>query len=197
MPDLPQSRYTPKEYLALERKAPYKSEYLDGQIVAMSGASRAHNRIAANLIRILGNQLLDGPWEAFESDMRARVGHARSYVYPDVVIACENPVFEDAELDTRIDPIVIIEVLSPSTENYDRGNKSTRYRQMESLQVYLIMSQDKPFIEHYIRENNKWNVVDLQGLDATLELSSKSVKTLLSDTYYRVEFPTDKSDFEA
>jgi Uma2 family endonuclease len=193
MSSLPKQTYTPEEYLALERKAGYKSEYLDGQITAMTGASRAHNIINTNLVRILGTELADEPCELYAADMRVRVGYHHSYVYPDVVIACGSPTFEDVELDTLINPTIIIEVLSPSTEIYDRGSKSARYRQIDSLQEYLLVAQDRPAIEHYFRRDNEWSIADIQGLDGQVELPSINCTVFLSDIYQKVNLP-DQQD---
>jgi Uma2 family endonuclease len=125
--------YTPAEYLARERAAEYKSEYVDGFIVAMSGASRIHNLITANVGRELGNQLKGRRCEVYIGDMRVKVSATCTYRYPDVVVACGDIALEDAELDTLLNPVVIVEVLSPTTEAVDRGEKFTHYRRLESL----------------------------------------------------------------
>lgn len=118
-----QHYYTPEEYLAQERKAEFKSEYIAGQIVAMSGASREHNLMTANLARVLGSQLLDRPCEVYVSDMRVKVTARGMYTYPDTVVVCDDARFEDEQVDTLLNPTLIVEVLSPSTEAYDRGAK--------------------------------------------------------------------------
>ena len=125
--------FTPAEYLALERAADAKSEYLDGEIVAMTGGSRAHSLIAANLVRELGNALRERPCEVYGSDLRVSVALAGLYAYPDVTVVCGQPTFTDDERDTLENPTVIVEVLSPSTEGLDRGAKFTRYRRLPSL----------------------------------------------------------------
>lgn len=194
MSALPKPVYTPEEYLAIERMAAYKSEYLDGQVTAMTGASRAHNLINTNLIRIIGNKLVNEPCELFAGDMRVRVGYHRSYVDPDIVVASGIPTFEDVELDTLINPTIIIEILSPSTELYDRGSKSARYRQLDSLQEYLLVAQDRPAIEHYFRRDNEWSIADIQELNSQLELASISCTVTLSDIYRKVEFLDSKNE---
>jgi Uma2 family endonuclease len=191
MSALPRTQYTPEEYLAFERQAQYKSEYLDGEIVAMSGASRAHNLITVNLARVLGNQFVERPCEVYTSDMRVRV-NPRTYAYPDVVAVCGEPDFEDEELDTLTNPTVLMEVLSPSTESYDRGKKSARFRKIPSLQEYLLIAQDRPFIEHYIKRNDTWFISDVSELDAALELSSINCRLTLQDIYSKVKFPEDQ-----
>ncbi|HEX7956720.1 MAG TPA: Uma2 family endonuclease, partial [Pyrinomonadaceae bacterium] len=114
---------TPDEYLAVERGSEVKSEYLAGEVFAMVGASRRHNLIASNIIRVLGNQLLERPCNVYPSDMRVKVGAIGKYTYPDVTVACAEEMFDDAEQDTLLNPLVIVEVLSESTEAYDRGKK--------------------------------------------------------------------------
>src|SRR5689334_10624198 len=127
------TRYTPQEYLALERGSPLKHEYYNGSIFVMAGASREHNLITLNLGGELRAQLRDRPCETYVSDMRVLVARTGLYTYPDIVIVCGERQFEDAEADTLLNPTVLFEVLSPSTEAYDRGKKSAHYRRLESL----------------------------------------------------------------
>ena len=138
-----QTYLSPDEYIAAERKATLKSEYLSGEIVAMSGASNAHNLITMNVATGLYNQLAERGCRVYASDMRVGIGAEVSYFYPDMAVVCDEPRFEDNALDTLINPIVVIEVLSPSTEAYDRGEKSGRYRQLKSLQEYILISQNQ------------------------------------------------------
>ena len=128
-----QTIYTPAEYLALERKATFKSEYLNGKIFAMSGASLAHTRITADILTELNNQLRGGGCEVISNDMRVKTGPKSAYLYPDVVVFCSEPRFEDNLFDTLLNPILVIEVLSPSTEAFDRGEKFRHYQENESL----------------------------------------------------------------
>ena len=134
---------TPEEYLAFERKATTKHEYLNGQIIAMSGASREHNLITVNTVNQLYTQLIDGACETYVSEMRVKHHQTDSYTYPDIVVVCDEQRFEDDVFDTLLNPIVLIEVLSPSTEAYDRGEKFAHYRQIASLQEYIFVSQDR------------------------------------------------------
>jgi len=136
--------YTPAEYLELERAAERKSEYLDGRIRAMTGASRAHNLIALNIGAELRTQLRGRSCEAYVADMRVKVSSTGLYTYPDVVVACEPIQLEDAYLDTLLNPTVIVEVLSPSTEAYDRGDKLAQYRRLESLRECLLWHRTRP-----------------------------------------------------
>ncbi len=147
-----QPRYTPEQYLALDRKADYKSEYINGHVIAMAGASRRHNLIAGNLYREVSQQLRGRPCEAYISDMRVKVGLTGLYTYPDVVMVCGDIHFEDGDNDTLLNPTAIVEVLSTSTEAYDRGEKFAHYRRLESLQEYLLVAQDKVRIEYYVRQ---------------------------------------------
>ncbi|HYN90066.1 MAG TPA: Uma2 family endonuclease, partial [Ardenticatenaceae bacterium] len=141
-----------EEYLVRERGAEAKSEYLDGEIVAMVGASRAHNLLTINVAGLLWQQLGDRPCEVYSNDMRVKIPVARVYTYPDVVVSCDDPLFEDDELDTLLNPIVIVEVLSASTESYDRGKKFSFYRSIPSLIEYVLVAQDEHRVEHYLRQ---------------------------------------------
>lgn len=180
---------TPAEYLAAERKAAEKSEYVNGRVYAMAGASRVHNLIAVNTVSELRTQLRGRPCEAYANDMRVKVERTGLYTYPDVIGLCDEPRFEDAEVDTLLNPAVIIEVLSPSTERYDRGEKFAHYRRLDSLQEYILIAQDTRRIEHYRREGDSWVLTEVSGPDAALIISSLSCTLRLSDIYDRVEIP--------
>jgi len=184
---------TPEEYLALERKSEIKHEYDRGQIIAMAGASRAHNLISANIARVVGNQLVDRPCELYGSDMRVRL-ESGLYVYPDVVVTCNEPRFEDGEVDILLNPTVIVEVLSPSTERRDRGRKSERYRALPSLQEYLMVEQDEVRVEHYIKVDGKWASSELKKIDETVHLASIGCELPLRQIYAKVAFSVDPQD---
>src|SRR5579872_5325028 len=141
--------FTPEEYLALERAADFKSKYLAGRIYAMAGASANHNRISINAASAINAQSFGKPCEAYALDMRVRIPMTGLYTYPDVTAVCGEQRFEDPEQDTLINPMVIIEVLSRSTEAYDRGDKFTHYRSLESLRDYVLVAQSKYQVEHY------------------------------------------------
>ncbi len=182
-----QTYFTPEAYLALERKAEYKSEYRTGQIIAMSGASRSHNRITLDISTELNLQLRGKDCEVFSSDMRVRPSPDDSYFYPDVVIVCGKQEFEDDVLDTLLNPILVVEVLSPSTEAYDRGEKFNRYKQLASLQEYLLIAQDSVRVEHYRRHGTQWRLSNYRSLDAVLLLlPSIGCKLPLHDIYRRI-----------
>lgn len=185
-----QPRYTPEEYLALERKADYKSEYVNGQIIAMAGASRQHNLIAGNLYREVSQQVRGRPCEAYISDMRVKVGSAGLYTYPDVVVVCGDIRFEDASHDTLLNPLVIVEVLSASTEAYDRGEKFAHYRRLESLQEYLLVAQDKVRLEHYVRQGSQWVLSEVSDLNDTVHLAAIGCDVVLQEFYDKVQFVT-------
>lgn len=181
---------TPADYLAIERRAETKSEYLNGAIYAMSGASRNHNRITVNLAAALHTRLRGKSCEPFAADMRVKVSPTGLYTYPDVVIACGEPRFEDQHLDTLLNPTVIIEVLSTSTEAYGRGEKFAHYRALESLTDYLLVAQNKPRVEHYQRQaDDQWMYSVADGMEAQVELAAIDSKLQLAEIYERVEFP--------
>ncbi len=182
-----QTYLTPEEYLAFERKATTKHEYLDGQIVAMSGASFAHNFITVNIATHLNIQLMDGECRVATSDMRVKVTEMDSYFYPDVVVVCGEPRAEDETFDTLLNPTLIIEILSPSTETYDKGEKFEHYQQITSLKDYILISQDKVYVEHYRRQENEWLQTEFAELEDVLSLRSVGCELRLQDIYRRVE----------
>ena len=182
---------TPEEYIAAERKATLKSEYLSGEIVAMSGASLAHNLITMNTGNGLYNQLMESGCRVLASDMRVGISAGVSYFYPDIVVVCDEPRFEDDVFDTLINPQVVIEVLSDSTANYDRGEKFRRYRQLESLQEYILISQDQVHIEHHLRQGKQWVLSEFSELENVLPLTSIGAELSLRQIYRFVEFEAD------
>jgi Uma2 family endonuclease len=182
------TRYTPEQYLALERNADFKSEYCDGFITAKAGASREHNLITLNLGGEISSQLKNRPCEAYISAMRVLVSRTGLYTYPDVVAVCGEPRFEDDEVDTLLNPTVIVEVLSPSTESDDRGKKFGHYRRLESLKEYVIVAQDQILVERYTRHGEDWLLSELRRIDDTLRLASIGSEVPLREIYAKVEF---------
>ena len=178
---------TAEEYLAFERKATTKHECLAGGIVAMSGASFAHNFITGDIFGELRAQLRGGSCRAATSDMRVKVSKTGSYFYPDVVIFCGEPQVEDSESDTLLNPTLIVEVLSPSTEARDRGEKFWHYQQLASLQEYTLVSQDQVYVGHYLREGTYWLRTEFQALEDVMVLPSIECKLRLRDIYNSVE----------
>ena len=180
---------TPEAYLALERQARDKSEYFAGEMFAMSGASRRHNLISLNIGAELRAQLRHRPCEVYTSDMRVKVGPTGLYTYPDVVVVCGEPAFEDTLGDTLLNPTVLVEVLSQSTEDYDRGRKLEHYRSLPSLQEYLLVSQERAHIVHYVRHFDvSWLLSDTLGLEASISLRSIECEVALSEIYAKVRF---------
>ena len=178
---------SPQEYLALEKQAVYKSEYIAGTMVAMSGASRKHNLIVTNIVISLGQQLRGRPCEVYANDMRVKMPASDLYVYPDVVVVCSTPQFEDSDLDTFLNPTLAIEVLSQSTECRDRGVKAQGYRLINSLTEYLLLAQDRCRIEQYIRQaDNHWLLVDFRALEETVDLVTMHGALSIQDVYDRV-----------
>ena len=189
MSALPESLLTPQEYLARERRAETKSEYLRGEVFAMTGASRQHNLIAGNVAAELHQRLRDRPFEIYQSDMRVKVSPTGLYTYPDVTVVCGEPEFEDAQVDTLLNPKVLVEVLSPSTADYDRGRKFTHYRRLSSLHEYLVISQDRPLVEHYVRQGqDAWVLTEERSLQAAVDLPSIDCQLPLSEIYLKVRF---------
>ncbi|MCY3740674.1 MAG: Uma2 family endonuclease [Candidatus Poribacteria bacterium] len=185
-----QTYLTPEEYLTWERKQPFKNEYHNGQIIAMSGASRWHNRITVDTTVQLSNQLMESECEVFAGEMRVRTSPTVSYYYPDVIVVCGEPRFEDDTFDTLLNPIVVIEVLSPSTAAFDRGEKFEHYKQLASLQEYILISQDSVRVEHYQCEGSQWTHNRFQHLEDTLSLASIECEVPLRAIYRRVVFNT-------
>lgn len=182
---------TPEEYLSLERAAETKSEYIDGEMVAMTGVSRSHNLIVTNLIRDLSTQVKRRPCEVYPSEMRVWIPATGLYTYPDVVVVCGEPALVDDHFDVLTNPTVLIEVLSPTTEAYDRGRKFEHYLTLASLREYLLVSQDQPRVEQFIRQDDgaHWTFSAETGLDATVELPSIQCRLALAEIYDKVSFP--------
>ena len=184
----PRIRLTPEEYLALERKAEAKSEYLNGEMIPMPGVSRWHSLIATNVMVDLGTQLHDRPCEVHH-DLRVKVSPTGLYTYPDVVVVSGQSIFEDAYIDTLPNPTLVFEILSKSTESYDRGEKFAHYRSVESLGEYVLVSQDNCRIEQFLRQSDgKWLYTETTDPNETIELSSIACRLSVSRVYHRIEF---------
>jgi Uma2 family endonuclease len=182
------ARYTPEEYLELERKADFKSEYDGGFITAMSGASTEHNLIAGNFFAEIKSQLKGRPCTVFISDMRLCVSSTGLYTYPDVMAVCGERQYLAADLDTLLNPSMIVEVLSTSTESYDRGRKFGHYRRLASLKEYVLVSQDEVKVERYTRRGDDWILTEFTSLDDVLRLTSIDCEIPLREIYDSVEF---------
>lgn len=182
----PKYLISPEEYLELERKAEFKSEYFDGIIFAMAGATRTHNLIATQTSAELVFQLKGKKCEVYGSDMKVRSTRKRFH-YPDVSVVCGEVKFHDKRKDVYLNPTVIIEVLSDSTAAYDKGDKFLSYQLIESLQEYVLISQDKPLVEKYVRQpDENWLYSKVEGLKANIVLSSIKCRLRLADIYAKV-----------
>ena len=183
MATLPTPCLTEEEYLRLERAAEYKSEFIDGQMIAMSGASLAHARLSIRIATRLASQLEGKACEVFSGDLRVRIPNGRLYTYPDVSVAC-GPRLTDDSFDTLENPVVLIEVLSMSTREYDRGKKHRLYRTIPSLREYLLVDQYSIQIEQRSRHSdNTWLIRDFSSLDDEIVLESISCRFKLRDIY--------------
>ena len=186
----PKRLLTPEEYLAIERDVPTKHEFYFGEMFAMGGASTKHNQINFNLVTELGPHLKNRSCVAFVNDMRVKIPMTGSYVYPDLVVTCEQPRFEDKQFDTLLNPQVVIEVISDSTEQFDRGRKFEMYMSIDSVREYLLVAQNDAHISHFQRDDHGvWTLRMAHGLDATVEMPSVGCKLNLADVYAKVEFP--------
>jgi Uma2 family endonuclease len=181
------TRYTPEQYLAMERKADFKSEYEGGFITGMAGASTAHNLIALNFSSEIRSQLKGRPCMVFMSDMRLCVGPTGLYTYPDAMAVCGERQFLDAEVDTLLNPAIIIEVLSTTTESYERGRKFRHYQQLASLQGYVLVAQDGVRVERFTRRGDDWILSMFTRLEDTLRLESIDCEVPLREIYDKVE----------
>lgn len=187
MASQPKAGFTPEEYLKIDRQSEYRNEYFNGEIFAMTGASRRHNLISVNVAATLSNQLADRECEVYASDMRVKVNPTGLYTYPDVVVVCGPPQFDDEELDTLLNPTVIIEVLSKTTEGYDRGDKFEHYRSLASLAEVVLIAQDKHHVEQYGRQaSGQWLLTETNNLQDRIILASIDCELPLSQIYRKV-----------
>ena len=181
-----QTIYTPEEYIALERKATLKNEYLNGEILTMPRANFAHNFITVDIATELNIQSRGQEWEVYMSNMRIRTGTKGAYFYPDVIICCGEPEFEDNVFDTLLNPALVMEVLSPSTEVYDKGEKFRHYQELASLREYILVSQDRIRVEHYRFTQTQWVQTEFRAREDVLPLASIGCELPLHDIYRRV-----------
>lgn len=185
----PKVRFTPEEYLELERKAETKSEYLDGEMFAMTGVTWEHTKIVLNLATELNMQFMDRPFHVLGPELRVKVFSTGLYTYPDVFITGNEPELEDDHQDTVLNPQVIFEVLSDSTESYDRGKKFAHYRTIDSLQEYFLVSQKEYRVERFTRqEDGNWLYSEVTDLVGSIEITSVVCRVPLSRIYHKVDF---------
>lgn len=197
LPNLPPEKMTPAEYLAMERSSEFKHEYFDGEIVAMTGVRRAHSLVNGTMHNLLYNQLRGGACEVHQSDLRVFAPKLNSYTYPDLVVFCGEPEFPDNEFDTLLNPIVVIEILSESTERYDRGRKAAAYRAIPTVIDLLLVTKEEPLIEHQHRMGEeRWLLETVRGLDAVITLESIGCTLALADVYERIRFDAPEANNE-
>lgn len=190
MSTVPKRLLSPEEYLARERVADLRSEYYRGEMFAMAGASWEHTLVKDNMAAEAHNQLKEGPCRVLTSDLRVKVSATGLYTYPDMVIVCDGPQFEDERFDTLLNPRVVVEVLSDSTEKYDRGAKFAHYRQVSSVQEYVLVAQDRPLVERYVRQSDgSWVLTAVNEITLTFAFASVPVQIALAEIYRGVEFP--------
>jgi Uma2 family endonuclease len=184
----PKRKWTVEEYLAFERESEEKHEYIDGEVVMMVGGSTNHSLIIGNTYASIHSQLRQKPCLVYTGDVRVKITQTH-YTYPDVTVICGTPELEDGRRDTLLNPLLLVEVLSPSTESYDRGLKFQRYRTLKSLQTYVLISQNRPDIEVFMRTSNDlWLLADATDLDGRIELASIGCTLALADVYEKITF---------
>jgi Uma2 family endonuclease len=181
--------FTPEDYLDLERQSEIRHEFLDGTVYAMAGESPTHSAICFNLNVAIGLQLRGTNCRGFSPNMKVRAGEAGLFAYPDLAVACGEAFFHDKHGDVLLNPVVIFEVLSRSTQTYDRGEKFERYKSIETLRDYVLVSQDRPHLEHFsLRPDGTWAHAEFDGAEAALTLDSVNCRVALADIYDRIDF---------
>jgi Uma2 family endonuclease len=181
---------TPAEYLAIERNSVIKHAYYAGEMFAMSAASEEHNLIGGNVLASIHQQLKRRPCKVYPGDMRVKIAGTGLYTYPDLSALCGPAEFEDSHVDTLLNPTLIVEVLSESTEAYDRGKKFEHYRKIPSFTEYVLVSQDHYHLERYSRqEDGRWLLSECSGLETSMELTSIGCTLAMADVYEKVELP--------
>jgi Uma2 family endonuclease len=181
------------DYLAMERRSDVKHEYFAGEIFAMAGASYEHNVIAANCAGELRSSLRDSACNVLASDQRVRTV-STLYTYPDVVVVCGRPEFDVEDRDTLTNPVVIVEVLSRSTEGYDRGQKFLHYRSIPSLKEYVLVSQRQMLVEHFLRQpNGQWVLTTYNSSEQSVAFPTLNVSVPISSLYLKVDLPSSSS----
>lgn len=191
MTAVPKKKLTAQEYLAIERAAEFRSEFYNGEMFAMAGATGEHNRIKENFGGELYARLKGGPCESFSTDQRVLVSPTGLYTYPDILVVCGEVEYADGLFDTIVNPRVIVEVLSDSTEAYDRGAKFRQYRQIPTLEEYILIAQKEPAIDQFVRQpNGLWVLTTYTQLGETFRMSSVPLEIPMADIYRRVKFPS-------
>jgi Uma2 family endonuclease len=191
MSALPKTRYTIEEYIELLKNSDERFEYFDGEVVSMAGGKIAHGSIAANFVRHLGNRVADRGCQVLGSDVALKVPAAPPLRFPDASVVCGERLIEEFHgIDLVVNPLLIVEVLSPTTETFDREGKFLAYQSIESFQEYLLVAQDRPHVTQYVRQpDDKWLRADIIGLDSEVKLESLGVTLPLAEIYWQINFP--------
>ena len=194
MTTLPGRRYTLQEYVELDKSSEERYEYFGGVVFAMTGGSPGHARISGNVYAAIRQRLRGRNCETFNSEMRIKVPDAMPYRYPDATVVCGEPVFEELEgQQVLVNPLLIVEVLCPSTAAYDLGEKFTAYQSIGSFQEYLVISQERPHvIQHLRQEQRSWLRIETAGLESMFTLESFNVNLPLTEIYERVTFQSGR-----
>ena len=193
MSALPEQYISLEDYFQREESSEIKHEYFQGEIFAMTGASETHNLITLEIVRNLGNQLEGKPCRPYPSDFRLKIEAANMYTYPDLSVICGDTQFADGRQDTFVNPTILIEVLSESTEAYVRGKKTESYRTIASLQEYLLIAQDRPHIEHYRRQGRQWLFSEFSAVDQEVVLDSIGCTLSLAAVYKQIRFDVKRA----
>jgi len=189
--------YSPDEYRELEENAEFRNEYRDGEIVQMSGGSINHSRIIRNLSRVLGNLLEGQPYELFHNDLRLWIPRYRRGTYPDVMVIEGEPVFTEGRNDEILNPMLIVEVLSKSTKDFDREDKFRFYRSIPEFFEYVLVNQSEFLVAQYIKtEPNEWLFREYEGETATVSFASLGVQMSMSEIYAKVVFETQETEVQ-
>jgi len=192
MSALPQPRLTPEQYLEMDRASQFRNEFYNGRVYAMSGGSYRHAMLISNIGYGLRSRMGSQACQVLTSDLRVRVDPAGLYTYPDVVVVCGEPVFADTHVDTLLNPAFLVEVLSRSTEAYDRGFKSAQYRSLRSLQEFALVSQVEPRVEVFRRQpDGHWLFMEFVGLSAVCRFESLDISVAMADVYDKIAFDAD------
>ena len=187
---MPKTLLTPEQYLTIEREAEYKSEYFQGEMLAMAVSDWVHNQLVVNLVAGFHNQFRSRPCDVYPSQMRVLVRATGLYTYPDVVVVCGERQFVDERRDILLNPSLLVEVLSPSTEAYDRGKKFEHYRSIESLREYLLVASDRVHADLYTRQpDGRWLLTSADRLEDSLDLQSVGCRLALLDLYEKTDLP--------
>jgi len=191
MSTVPKHFITPEEYLSREKDAEFRSEYFRGEMFAMAGASANHNLIVGNCVQTLGQQLKKKPCRVYPSDLKLRIETTGLYTYPDLSVVCGEPQLESDGGDVLLNPIVLVEVLSDSTEGYDRGKKFEHYRTIPSLKHYVLIAQDRHSIDCFSRQpDGSWVLNSCQAVDEKVELAAIDSQLVVEEVYDKVVFPS-------